>query len=247
MEKHFGLIGYPVGHSYSQRFFQQKFERLGLQDHSYELFPMRSIEGFPILWREDEYLKGVNVTVPHKEAVLDYLDVLDSSAINVGAVNVVHKKGGDLIGYNTDYMAFLTSLEDWIGSNYTSEALILGSGGAAKAVKAALKDLKIPYKQVSRSSESGHYTYNDLTNNSEVLDQFKLIINTTPLGMHPQVDTLPDLPYASLTQAHFLYDLVYNPEETAFMQQGIMHGAKTKNGLEMLKLQAEESWNIWNT
>ena len=157
MEK-YGLIGFPVGHSYSQGFFQKKFKKLGLTDHAYELFEMEHLNEFPALWLRHEDLKGVNVTVPHKEGVLKYLDKQDSSAIKVGAANVILRKGRKLIGYNTDYMAFRDSLSDWMGK-YSGEALILGSGGASKAVQAALSDLSIPYSQVSRSVQGGDYTY----------------------------------------------------------------------------------------
>jgi len=243
--KKYGLIGYPVGHSYSQEFFRKKFKKLGLEDHTYDLFEMEFLNEFPALWLRYEELCGVNVTVPHKENVLRYLDKQDSSAIKVGAANVILRKGRKLIGYNTDYMAFRESLKNWIGT-YKGEALILGSGGASKAVQAALSDLKIPYNQVSRSLGGGEYTYDQLKVNPEIMERFQLIINTTPLGMHPNDDTSPDIPYDRIKKGSYLYDLIYNPEVTTFLSKGAEQGAETKNGMEMLELQAERSWDIWN-
>ena len=242
----FGLVGYPVGHSYSQSFFTGKFKKLGLKDHVYDLFEMEFLNEFPALWLKHNDLKGLNITVPHKENVIRYLDKQDASAIKVGAANVIYKKGGKLIGYNTDYMAFRESLKNWIG-NFKGEALILGSGGASKAVQAGLSDLEIPYNQVSRTQKGGDYTYGQIRSNPEIISRFSLIINTTPLGMHPKNDTIPDLPYNHISKGTFFYDLIYNPEETAFMKEGASNGAKTKNGLEMLELQAERSWDIWNS
>ena len=244
--KRFGLIGYPVSHSYSQNFFQKKFKELGLKDHSYDLFEMEYLNEFPALWLKHTDLKGLNVTVPHKENVIKYLDKQDVSAIKVGAANVILKKNGILTGYNTDYMAFRESLRSWVG-NFKGEALILGSGGASKAVQAGLTDLSIPYNQVSRTMKGGDYTYDQIKANPDIITRFKLIVNTTPLGMYPKNETIPDLPYKKIQKGTFFYDLIYNPEETAFMLQGKKHGAKTKNGLEMLELQAEQSWQIWNS
>jgi len=243
--KRFGLVGHPVKHSYSQIFFRTKFEKLGLTDHCYDLFELEFLNQFPALWLKYEDLVGVNVTVPHKEGVLKYLDSQDASAIKVGAANVILRKGKKLIGYNTDYMAFKESLETWMGK-YNGEALILGTGGASKAVQAALSDLNIPFNLVSRTSQGGGYTYGQIQDNPEILERFLLIVNTTPLGMHPEVNTAPQLPYTRLSKNHFLYDLVYNPEKTEFLQRGESAGTKIKNGLEMLELQAERSWEIWN-
>lgn len=242
--KRFGLIGYPLGHSYSQDFFTKKFQELDLKDHKYELFEMEFLNLFPALWLKYEDLIGANVTVPHKENVLKYLDEQDVSSIKVGAANVILKKGKKLVGYNTDYLAFKESLSNWIGT-YEGEALILGSGGASKAVQAAFSDLNIPFNQVSRKTSLGDYTYEQLHINPEIIERFKLIVNTTPLGMHPLVHTWPDIPYDMIGKNHSLYDLVYNPEETVFLKNGRENGAKTKNGLEMLALQAEKSWDIW--
>lgn len=242
----FGLIGYPVGHSYSQNFFTKKFKKLKLKDHVYDLFEMEFLNEFPALWLKHSDLKGLNVTVPHKEKVVKYLDKQDTSAIKVGAANVIYKKNGKLIGYNTDYMAFRESLKSWIG-NFKGEALILGSGGASKAVQAGLTDLDIPYNQVSRTSKGGDYTYDQINSNPDIISRFKLIVNTTPLGMFPNNESIPDLPFSQIKKGTYFYDLIYNPEETAFMKEGKINGAKTKNGLEMLELQAEQSWDIWNS
>jgi len=244
--KRFGLIGYPVGHSFSKKYFTDKFQKQQLKDHVYDLFEMEFINEFPSLWIKYPDLVGVNVTVPHKEGVLKYLDRLDSSAIKVGAANVIRKERGKLIGFNSDYMAFSASLSSWIGK-FKGEALVLGTGGSSKAIQAALDELKIPFNVVSRSNRNGDYTYDQLKENPSIVDRFKLIINTTPLGMHPKIDALPDLPYDRIGKDHFLYDLVYNPEETLFLNEGKTNGAGIKNGLEMLKLQAEKSWEIWNS
>lgn len=244
--KQFGLIGFPLGHSFSQKFFSDKFEKLGLENYAYELFEMSSLDEFPSLWSINENLKGLNVTVPHKEAVIKYLDKLDASAMKVGAVNVIQKKGDLLIGYNTDYIAFRNSLKRWLGP-LNGKALILGTGGAAKAVQAALADLDIPYAQVSRTANQGDYTYSQLESSPELMEHFRLFINTTPLGMHPNVATCPSLPYHRVMSDSYFYDLVYNPAETSFMKRGIDMGAKAKNGLEMLELQAEKSWEIWTS
>ena len=242
----FGLIGYPVEHSYSQNFFTKKFKKLKLKDHIYDLFEMEFLNEFPALWLKHSDLKGLNVTVPHKESVIKYLNKQDASSIKVGAANVILKRGGKLIGYNTDYMAFRESLKTWIGS-FKGEALVLGSGGASKAVQAGLTDLNIPYNQVSRTSASGDYTYDQIKANPEIVSRFKLIVNATPLGMYPNNESSPDLPYNKILKGTYFYDLIYNPEETVFMKEGKKNGAKTKNGMEMLELQAEKSWDIWNS
>lgn len=243
--KKYGLIGYPLGHSFSKQFFQEKFKELNLEDHSYELFEMEFLTEFPSLWLKNKDLEGLNITIPHKENIFKFLNEQDLSAIKVGATNVIVKRNGKLIGYNTDYLAFKESLEKWIGK-FKGEALILGSGGASKAVQATLSDLNIAFNQVSRQKTKGDYTYDQLKLQPSIIQRFHLIINTTPLGTYPNDESYPDIPYAQLTKNHYLYDLVYNPEETSFMKRGSDQGAKTKNGSEMLKLQAEKSWDIWN-
>ena len=245
----FGLIGYPLGHSFSKKYFTQKFIDLGLsENHEYDLFEMEEVtEDFPALL-EDSELEGMNVTVPHKQNVMPLLTRLDKSAARVGAVNVIKREGSDLIGYNSDYYGFMESLRLMIGdSHQIKTALILGTGGASKAVKVALEDLGIAYKFVSRSAKKADYTYDHLMANAEIVKSVDLIVNCTPLGTYPKVECAPELPYDVLHAGQYLYDLVYNPEVTKFLQEGKSRGAATKNGLDMLHLQAEKSWEIWNS
>ena len=242
--RHFGLIGYPLGHSFSKKYFTEKFKELGLADHKYDLFELETIDLFPKLWN-DPHLVGVNVTVPHKQAVKQYLDALDESAEKVGAVNVIKRTGDKLTGYNSDYYGFRTSLENFLPNNSVKNALILGTGGSSKAVKAVLDDLEIQMTYVSRNASEQIISYDQLT--PEQMRACQLIVNTTPLGMHPRVENCPDILYEVLRPSHFLFDLVYNPETTLFMKKGLENGAKVKNGLEMLHLQADKSWEIWNS
>ncbi len=242
--KRFGLVGYPLGHSFSKKYFTNKFKKLNLKNYLYETFELSQLNEFPSLWMRYPDLVGVNVTVPYKENVLKYLDQLDTSAIKVGAANVVKRLNNKLIGYNTDYLAFLISLKKWIGA-FKGEALVLGTGGSSKAIQAALDELNIPFNVVSRSIHKGDYTYDQLSENPDIISRFLLIINTTPLGMHPKIDNMPDIPYSNLKKEHHLYDLIYNPDETLFLNEGKENGCRAKNGLEMLELQAEKSWDIW--
>ncbi|MBC7747157.1 MAG: shikimate dehydrogenase [Methylotenera sp.] len=243
--KRFGLIGFPLTHSFSKKYFSAKFEKENISDCAYENYEILEIEQFTSIIKNNPDLKGLNVTIPYKQQVLPYLDSLDVSAEFVGAVNVI-KIGSDkkLKGYNSDYYGFLESLKRMLPEKFSLKALILGTGGAAKAVEGALKTLKIEYQYVSRQKD-GILSYAQLT--KEVIEDHKLIINTSPLGMSPKTDTFPDIDYSFIGQGHFLFDLVYNPEVTLFMQKGIDQGASVKNGLEMLHLQAEEAWKIWNS
>ena len=243
MGNQYGLIGYPLGHSFSKKYFDKKFVEQESED-SYSLFELQNINDFNSLISE-KALKGINVTIPHKQSVIPFLHKLDKSAELVGAVNVINIENDILIGYNTDYPAFKNTLKKWL-DNTNIKALVLGTGGASKAIITALEDLKITYQQVSRSESKKCITYKTLNESLHLLDEFKLIINTTPLGMAPQVKSKPDIMYNLLTPSHYLYDLVYNPEETAFLHQGKKLGCQTKNGLEMLHLQAELAWDIWN-
>ncbi|MCE7995806.1 MAG: shikimate dehydrogenase [Roseivirga sp.] len=244
----FGLIGFPLSHSFSQKYFTEKFEKENIADSSYDLYPLESIEEFPALIKAESELIGLNVTIPYKEQVIPYLDELDEKAEAIGAVNTITIRDGKLKGYNTDYDGFSNSLTQWIGANPIPEkALILGTGGASKAVKATLEDLGVSYQFVSRSSGEGLLTYEDLSSTLQHFKTSTLIINTTPLGTHPNTTELPDLPYNQLTQGHYLFDLVYNPLITAFMQKGIDAKCWVKNGLEMLHGQAEKAWRIWNS
>lgn len=241
----YGLIGFPLTHSFSKKYFTEKFERENIADSKYDLFEISEAEKVLEVIKNNPDLRGLNVTIPHKETVISFLDEIDPAAKAIGAVNVVKINNGKLKGYNSDYYGFKQSLEELIEGSKDLKALILGTGGAAKAVKAALEALNIPYVFVSRKKEAGNFTYAEI--NEKLLSEYKLIINTSPLGMYPKIDTFPDLPYQYLTPGHFLFDLVYNPEETAFMKKGAEKGAKTRNGLEMLHLQAEKAWEIWNT
>ena len=240
-----GLIGYPLGHSFSKKYFTERFARQGITDWQYELYPLPTLEALPKLLRETEGLVGLNVTIPHKQGVLDFCTELHEGAKRIGAVNTLKRlPNGGWRGYNTDYIGFRESLGGWMGAAVDGvRALILGTGGAAKAVQVALEDLQVPYHYVSRSARPGVFAYTDLT--PELLQEYRLIINTTPLGMAPNTETAPELPYAALRASHWLYDLVYNPETTEFMQRGLAAGAQVKNGLEMLIAQAEAAWAIW--
>ncbi|NIK72600.1 shikimate dehydrogenase [Thermonema lapsum] len=246
----FGLIGYPLSHSFSKRYFSEKFERLGLKDHRYDLFELPDIRFFPDLWQKHPDLKGLNVTIPHKQAVIPYLDALDETAREVGAVNTIKKMpDGRLIGYNTDVRGFEQALLRWLPLNYFHkqgfEALVLGTGGASKAVSYVLQQLQIPFWRVSREAAKTGLTYTDLSQKG--WGNARLIINTTPLGMSPHTDSTPPLPYHLLDTSFYLYDLVYNPPLSRFLEEGIVRGAKIQNGLEMLYLQAEAAWDIWST
>jgi shikimate dehydrogenase len=242
----YGIIGYPLGHSFSKKYFTQKFldENIDAEFLNFEIESVHQIKNILI---ETPKLKGFCVTIPHKENIIPLLDEIDPLAKKLGAVNSVKVIRTDnkikLKGYNTDIYGFQKSLLHFL-QNQTPKALILGTGGASKAVAGALQEINIPYLFVSRNKKKNQITYQDL--NSKILSEYHLIINTTPLGTFPNVNTYPDLPYDMIGSEHFLYDLVYNPNNTMFMQKGTKQGAKTHNGLKMLHLQAEKSWNIWN-
>lgn len=242
----YGLIGFPLTHSFSQRYFTEKFAREGIQNSRYDLFELPNVAALPNLLQMPN-LRGLNVTIPHKQEVLSFLDRLDPSAEKVGAVNVIRiEKDGSLTGFNSDYYGFRQSLQDWLTLlDRTTEglrALVLGTGGASKAVAAVLTDIAIPYRYVSRISTGTMLTYSQLP---DLMNQYQLIINCSPVGTYPQVDAAPAIPYEQLTDRHLLYDLVYNPAETLFMKRGNERGAATFNGLRMLELQAEKAWDIW--
>jgi len=244
--RQFGLIGRTLQHSFSQTYFTQKFYSQGLaDDHRYDLFELADIHELPALLRANPDLVGLNVTVPYKETVVPYLDELASSAARVGAVNVIERRpDGSLCGHNTDVVGFRDSLRQFFPGGGGSRALVLGAGGAAKAVVVALNDLGIAHWSVTRNPLGAGLNYGELT--PAVLAVHSLIINATPLGTYPQIDACPPLPYELLGPQHYLYDLVYNPNETLFMAKGQAAGAHTKNGFEMLERQAEAAWNIWN-
>lgn len=239
----FGLIGFPLTHSFSVRYFAEKFANEGITDCVYNNFPIESIEELSILLKNQQ-LAGLNVTIPYKESVIEYLDEVDSTAETIGAVNCIKFVNGKLTGYNTDVFGFSESLKKYIGGTQP-KALILGTGGSSKAVAFALDQLNIPYKFVSRRKKAEWLTYLDL--NADIIAEHKLIINTTPIGMFSLSEAAPEIPYEALSADHYLYDLIYNPEMTAFLQKGAAQGTRTKNGLEMLHIQAEKNWEIWNS
>ncbi len=239
----FGLIGKKLGHSFSKKYFTEKFAREGIAGAQYELYELPDAQELRTLLQQEPELVGLNVTVPYKEEVLPLLDELDPAAAKIGAVNTIRISGGKTKGYNTDYIGFKASLEEFYP--HQGPALVLGTGGAAKAVWAALNALGIPFKSVSRTAAPDVLGYAQVT--PKLLQTYPLIINTTPVGMHPNITEAPPLPYAALTPGHYLYDLVYNPGETQFMKHGAAAGAHTSNGLGMLYRQADAAWEIWNT
>jgi shikimate dehydrogenase len=241
----FGLIGYPLGHSFSKKYFTEKFVREGIQGCQFELYPIESISEFPQLLDSQSSLEGLSVTIPYKEQVIPYLDALDPACAQIGAVNCIRIRGGKKTGFNTDYLGFKQSLQSWLGTEIPN-ALVLGTGGASKAVQQALRDLGIHYRIVSRTQREGQLTYSELKEQPEWLASYPLIINTSPLGTFPQVEGMPDIPLEQLHARHRVYDLVYNPPITRLMQECISRGGTAKNGQDMLELQAEAAWSIWN-
>lgn len=241
----FGLIGYPLTHSFSKRYFTAKFENEGIVGCRYDLYEIPEIALLPKILAENPELEGINVTIPYKEQVIPFLDELDPACAAIGAVNCIHVKNGRLKGFNTDYIGFRESLVRFIKESRPT-ALVLGTGGASKAVVQALKDLGIDFEMVSRNSGSGIISYRELRENPEILRSHKLIVNTTPLGTYPNTEQMPDLDPNQVSEGHHVYDLVYNPEKTFLMRSLEARGALVKNGLEMLELQAEAAWQIWN-
>lgn len=241
----FGLLGRSLAHSFSQTYFTQKFKQLGITDCRYELFELAEASDLPALLARYPHLTGLNVTIPYKEQIWPYLTRVAPSAALVGAVNVIEfLADGGLVGHNTDYVGFRESLRAFYPPDAPHrQALVLGTGGAAKAVAVALQELAIPYQFVSRGPHGSSLTYEDLT--PGVLEQYSLLVNTTPLGTYPAVEECPPLPYSALTPQHYLFDLIYNPGKTLFLQRGLAAGAHIQNGLEMLERQAEAAWAIW--
>jgi shikimate dehydrogenase len=260
--KHYGLIGYPLSHSFSKIYFTEKFEKEHIHDTRYDFFPIEHISELPALLNANPDLCGLNVTIPHKLSVLKYLDWIEPDAKVAGAVNCIRisaespvlaafsgevgVKGHDfrLEGFNTDIYGFEMSLRPLL-KDYHDQALILGDGGAARAVKCVLDNLGINFKIVTRRPIGDNLLFKDLKPHH--IKQNLLIVNTTPLGMAPNVDSYPPIPYEAITDRHILYDMIYNPEITLFLKKGQEHGAVTKNGYEMLVLQAEKSWEIWTS
>ncbi|MES2448048.1 MAG: shikimate dehydrogenase [Bacteroidota bacterium] len=243
----FGLIGFPLSHSFSKKFFSEKFENEQIADCKYELYPIVHADEIKELIANNSSLCGLNVTIPHKVNVLPFLNEVDAAAAEIGAVNCIAinqtVETPFLKGYNTDAYGFAESLKPLLESHH-KKALIFGDGGAAKAVKYVLTQLRISYLSVVRNPAPDAILYSAVT--AEILKDYTLLINTTPLGMLPNLDSYPVIPYQHIGEQHLAYDLVYNPEETAFLTKVKAQGGKIKNGLEMLYLQAERSWEIWN-
>jgi len=243
--RQFGLIGQTLKHSYSKLYFEQKFAEKHISDCQYELYELPQIEDFPVFLRHHPNIKGLNVTIPYKKSIIPYLNEIEPAAQKIGAVNVIRieQRAGKpyLIGFNTDYIGFRDSLVD---KQLPTNALIIGTGGAASAVAYALDLLHIHYQFVSRNNIDNHLIYKDLT--KDIIQKNPFIINCTPVGMFPKEEELPALPYDGITENHFLYDLIYNPDTTKFMKEGIVRGAKVENGMKMLHLQAQASEKIWN-
>ncbi len=245
--KQLGLIGYPLTHSFSEKYFSDKFRDEQISGYRYQTFPIETIEKLPEVLNHADLI-GLNVTIPYKEQVIPFLDEADDIARQIGAVNTIkitHRSGKmHLAGFNTDAYGFSKSLYPHLLPGH-KHALILGSGGASKAIQFVLKDLGIEYKIVSRQDSGNTIGYKDLC--LPLARKYLIIINTTPLGTYPDVNTFPDIPYDLLTENHLLYDLVYNPAKTKFLKLGQQKGAQIVNGYEMLKLQAEKSWEIWTS
>ncbi len=244
--KKFGLLGRDISYSFSANFFKNKFLNMGLDAFTYENFDVPEIFEFPfILYQRKDEFGGFNVTIPYKESVQRYLDKIDQEAAEIGAVNTIKVEEDDsLTGYNTDVHGFVNSLKPLLQEHHTS-ALILGTGGASKAIAYGLKKLGITYRFVSRSVAEGNLLYSQLT--EDHLKAHSIIVNCSPVGTFPNVENAPNIPYEFITDKHFLYDLIYNPEITSFLKHGKDKGATIKNGYEMLELQAEKSWEIWNS
>lgn len=242
--RRYGLIGRPLGHSFSAGYFAGKFRREGIAGCDYALYELPSIEALPALLAAQPELRGFNVTIPYKRQIFDYLDEVSEEAARIGAVNCVRCDGGRLTGFNTDIEGIRLSLEMLLGADLPEAALVLGSGGASQAVQYALAEAGIPCAVVSRDAQRGDLGYGDLT--PQVVAAHRLIVNATPVGTFPRVDEAPALPYGALTPAHYLFDLIYNPAQTQFLLRGAQQGAHTLNGQPMLEAQAEASWRIWN-
>ena len=247
--KTFGLIGYRLGYSFSRNFFTEKFEHENLSGHEYLNFELDSIEEFPAIFEKGKNISGLNCTIPYKQQIMPYLDEIDREAAQIGAVNtvkIIHHNGKRILkGFNTDLYGFENSLCPMLNEKH-KKALILGTGGASKAIKFLFDKLNIQFLSATTKNQlaENEIAYSQLS--EDLMKEYLIIINATPLGTFPKVDNCPEIPYQAITPDHVLFDLVYNPEETLFLKKGKEMGAKTKNGLEMLHLQAIRSWEIWN-
>jgi shikimate dehydrogenase len=242
----FGLVGKNISYSFSKTYFMEKFQKLGLKTHKYNNFDISEIEEFPfILYHKEDDFQGFSVTIPYKQSIIKYLDEVAGDALKIGAVNTIKvTEDNRLVGYNTDVYGFQKSIEPLLKSHH-KKALILGTGGASKAVAYALEKLEIDFNVVSRNSSVGNLLYSNLS--KQIINEHTVIINCTPLGTYPNIEYSPNIPYEFITDKHLLFDLIYNPSETKFLLEGKKRGAIIKNGLEMLELQAEKSWEIWNS
>ena len=243
--REFGLIGRSLKHSFSVAYFRDKFHAEAIQDCSYSNFELEEIDEVVDLVKKNPNLCGFSVTIPYKQDIMPLLDEISSEAEMVGAVNCVRIINGRMIGYNTDVLGFKSSLEDFLGATTIERALVLGTGGASQAVQYVLSQMGIEYQLVSRDPSKADFTYDNLS--CESLFEHHLVVNTTPIGMYPNVDEAPRIPYAYITPSHYLYDLVYNPILTQFLDYGQQRGANICNGTAMLQAQAEAAWQIWNS
>ncbi|MDX1363056.1 shikimate dehydrogenase family protein [Arenibacter latericius] len=240
----YGLIGRNISYSFSRGYFTEKFTKLALDTHSYENFDIDTINLFPDILQQNKNIKGFNVTIPYKEQVIPFLTKIDTEAKAIGAVNTIKVVKDETIGYNTDAYGFYKSLAPHLEKHHKN-ALILGTGGASKAIAYTLGKLGISQTFVSRNPKKGQLNYSEL--NAEVMQENTVLINCTPLGTHPNITDKPDIPYHQITPKHLLFDLIYNPSKTAFLTEGELQGAKICNGSKMLKFQAEKAWEIWNS
>ncbi|MFY0482862.1 shikimate dehydrogenase family protein [Flavobacterium sp. PLA-1-15] len=242
-KKQYGLVGKNISYSFSKAYFAEKFEKENNKNHSYENFDIQEIFEFPGILKNNPDLKGINVTIPYKEVVIPFLDKMSKNALKIGAVNTIKFTGnGKTKGYNTDFYGFKKSLKPLLKSHHKN-ALILGTGGASKAVAYALRLLEIDYILVSREPSEHTLSYDEI--DASTFEEYQIIINCTPLGTSPNVEVCPDIPYDHFTEKHIAYDLIYNPEETLFLKKAKEKGAVIKNGYEMLVFQAEKAWKIW--
>lgn len=250
MERNYGLVGLKLSHSFSKQYFAEKFKNLNLSDCNYYNYEIENIESLIDIIKNDLNLIGLNVTIPYKETVIKLMDELSNEAKNIGAVNTIkiERSQGKIIlkGYNTDAFGFAQSIKPFLDIHH-QRALILGNGGAAKAVKYVLKNLGIDFIVVSRNpnKQNNEIGYADL--NEYAVEHYKFIVNTTPLGMYPHINDFPEIPYKGITPLHLCVDLIYNPSKTVFMEKAELQGSKVLNGLTMLKMQAEKAWEIWNS
>jgi len=239
----YGLIGKDISYSFSRGYFKKKFEDMGLNQCQYQNFDLQSISEFPTIFKNTENVKGLNITIPYKEEVMAFLDDMDMAAKKIGAVNTIKFTKNGLVGFNTDAYGFEKSIEPYLKEHH-KKALILGTGGASKAIAFVLDELGINFSFVSRSGKNNGYTYGEL--NDDIIADHNLIINCSPVGTFPKIEEKPAIPYSQINKQHLLFDLIYNPEETAFLAAGKANGASICNGHKMLEFQAEKSWEIWN-